>query len=301
MSDKPRKPKKDKSPKPLPHGRSTKAAAAITPMEDPPLRTPAVRGTTRKEREKLPICGAETRGGKQCQNPAGKGTDHPGEGRCKFHGGTTQVKGTRFEVGRYGDLRVRPRLRELIDKYAREVDTSDLSHEITLLRALVQDYVERYDDMSAALLAWHASYSSEFEAAMGLWRKDVANYAEETAEQGQEPERPFPRPPQPDDFQKKPRQIIDMIAVSALIDKVGGMSDRIEKRRQQGTITLALFDQTLECLGMEVVYAAKEVGLDDVTRTALLAVIERRWHAVRVDPATGTVQGPEVGGRGTLN
>lgn len=34
-------------------------------------------------------CGAKTRasGGHPCGLPAGWGTDHPGEGRCKFHGG----------------------------------------------------------------------------------------------------------------------------------------------------------------------------------------------------------------------
>lgn len=295
------KPASVRATKAHPLGRSTKTKTSDTPMDDPPLRQPAVRGTTRKERQKLPTCGAKTRSGKLCKNPAGHGTDHPGEGRCRRHGGVTQVKGTRFETGRYSDLRVRPRLKELIDKYAKEVDTSDLSHEITLLRALVQDYVERYDEMSAALLGWHASYSAEFEEAMKLWRAQVAHYVELTAERGREPNMEFPNPPQPGDYQKKPRQIIDMIAVGGLIDKVGGMSDRIEKRKQQGTITLALLDQTLERLGMEVVYAAKEVGLDDVSRTALLSVIERRWHAVRVDPASGTVQGPEAGGRGSLN
>lgn len=304
MSD-PKPKAKSTKPKParaIPMDDAHSQGGETIPMDDAhPLRQPGRQGTTRKERERLPVCGAKTSSGKRCQNPAGKGTNHPGEGRCKFHGGATQIKGTRFEVGRYGDLRARPRLKELIEKYSREVDTSDLSHEITLLRALVHDYVERYDDMSDALLAWHASYSSEFEEAMGIWRKDVAAYVEATAEQGQEPERPFPQPPQPGEFQRKPRQIIDMIAVSALIDKVGGMSDRIEKRKRQGTITLALLDQTLERLGMEVVYAAKEVRLDDVTRAALLAVIERRWHAVRVDPATGTVQGPEESARGPLH
>lgn len=299
---KPSKPRQAKAgAKSLPHGRSTKSKTGDILIDDPPLRQPAVRGTTRKEREKLPVCGAKGRSGKPCQNPAGKGTDHPGEGYCKFHGGVTQVKDTRFEVGRYSDLRVRPRLKELIDKFASEVNVDDLSHEITILRALVQDYVERYDDMSAALLAWHASYSTEFEEAMKLWRGKVADYVERTAEHGQEPDTPFPEPPQPGEFQRKPRQIIDMIAVGGLVDKVGKMSDRIEQRKKQGTISLALLDQALERLGMEVVYAAKEVGLDDVTRTALLSVIERRWHAVRLDPATGTVQGAEVGGRGPLN
>lgn len=34
-------------------------------------------------------CGATTRAGGTCRNPAGKGTDHLGHGRCKNHGGST--------------------------------------------------------------------------------------------------------------------------------------------------------------------------------------------------------------------
>lgn len=33
------------------------------------------------------ICGAKTRKGTPCLRPAGWGTNHPGEGRCKLHGG----------------------------------------------------------------------------------------------------------------------------------------------------------------------------------------------------------------------
>ena len=32
-------------------------------------------------------CGAKTRTGTPCRRPAGWGTDHVGEGRCKLHGG----------------------------------------------------------------------------------------------------------------------------------------------------------------------------------------------------------------------
>lgn len=34
-----------------------------------------------------PVCGAKTRAGSPCQQRAGWGTDHVGEGRCKLHGG----------------------------------------------------------------------------------------------------------------------------------------------------------------------------------------------------------------------
>lgn len=37
-----------------------------------------------------PICGARTHGnGEPCRRPAGWGTDHPGRGRCKLHGGAS--------------------------------------------------------------------------------------------------------------------------------------------------------------------------------------------------------------------
>lgn len=36
-----------------------------------------------------PRCGADARSGEPCRRGAGHGTDHPGVGRCKFHGGST--------------------------------------------------------------------------------------------------------------------------------------------------------------------------------------------------------------------
>jgi len=42
-----------------------------------------------KQAEVRGICGAKTRSGGRCQLPAGWGTDHPGVGRCKLHGGAT--------------------------------------------------------------------------------------------------------------------------------------------------------------------------------------------------------------------
>lgn len=35
------------------------------------------------------ICGAKTRSGNPCKKPAGWGTDHVGDGRCKLHGGAS--------------------------------------------------------------------------------------------------------------------------------------------------------------------------------------------------------------------
>lgn len=38
---------------------------------------------------KTSVCGATTRAGGACQRPAGWGTGHPGQGRCKLHGGAS--------------------------------------------------------------------------------------------------------------------------------------------------------------------------------------------------------------------
>lgn len=57
---------------------------------------------------KLPPCGAKTRAGTPCRRPAGWGTDHVGEGRCKLHGGRS-LRGflhPRYKHGRYAQYEV---------------------------------------------------------------------------------------------------------------------------------------------------------------------------------------------------
>lgn len=54
--------------------------------------------TTETPRKKGPYnpkvaCGAKRRSGALCRRPAGWGTDHAGEGRCKLHGGSTPTHG----------------------------------------------------------------------------------------------------------------------------------------------------------------------------------------------------------------
>jgi len=74
-------------------------------MMDAPKRQPGKQGTTRAKRQALPLCGAANRNKKPCQHPAGWGTDYPGEGRCKNHGGVGQKPS-----GRYATIKAKPQI-----------------------------------------------------------------------------------------------------------------------------------------------------------------------------------------------
>lgn len=188
-------------------------------------------------------CGAETKSkGTPCTKPAGWRTDHTGEGRCYLHGGATPPK----SHGRYSKI-TRPRLAELIKEFEEDQNPSDLLPELHFLRALVVDYVERYDVITDALIAWHES-----------WK------------QGEN--------------EGKPRQVIDILSVGKFIGEIGSLADKIQKQKQEGVISMATFDRVTDSMGEEVVKAAQEVISDAATRTALIESIEARWGSIRLDP-----------------
>lgn len=224
-------------------------------------------------------CGATARStGKPCQRPAGWGTDHPGQGRCKLHGGKSPIK-----HGRYSKI-TRPRLRELLDQYENDPAPLDLLPEVKLLRALLTDFVERYDAITEATLAWHNSWGDKYREAVEAWREKMLRRLE-TGWQDLESD-DLPDPPDPLTFMTKPRQMLDITAAASLVDKVGSMTDRIERQQREGSITLATLDRVLEQLGVEVVHALSEEVTDAATRTAVLSNIERRWASIRLDPTT---------------
>ena len=47
------------------------------------------KGETPEQRDTHALCGAKNRNGKSCRAWAGLGTDHPGVGACRWHGGAT--------------------------------------------------------------------------------------------------------------------------------------------------------------------------------------------------------------------
>lgn len=85
------------------------------------------------------VCGAKTRSGGTCQKPAGWGTDHAGVGRCRLHGGKSPIK-----HGRYSS--VRGVLAEKMAKHAADTDPIDLIPELSMLRALLEGWLEKNTD-----------------------------------------------------------------------------------------------------------------------------------------------------------
>lgn len=90
----------------------------------------------------MTVCGAKTRQGTPCQLLAGWGTDHVGTGRCKLHGGNG---GAKPQHGRYSIVK-RQSLQAKIDQFANDPQAGDLRGELALMRALLQDYLDRFPD-----------------------------------------------------------------------------------------------------------------------------------------------------------
>lgn len=215
------KPKKKADPESPMHGASAKAAHAH--------------------------CGAKTRGGGTCKHSAGKRTDHPGEGRCWLHGGANPIK-----HGRYSTIK-RPRLAELIATFEGDPDPLNILPEVTLLRALITDYVERYDEFTTALVAWHESYINKHAT---------------------------PNP--------KPTQVIDILSAAKFIGQIGSLVERIEKQKAEGTVSLEAVNRYVETLGMEVVGALQETIADADSRSKALGSIDRRWQSLPFDTGAST-------------
>lgn len=93
-------------------------------------------------------CGAKKRDGGLCRKPAGWRTDHVGEGKCYYHGGMSlrgkdhpnykhggYVKGYQ----KYASATIKQKAQEFED-----LPLLDLANELNMQRALIGEYLERY-------------------------------------------------------------------------------------------------------------------------------------------------------------
>jgi hypothetical protein len=69
----------------------------------------------------------------------------------------------------------------------------------------------------------------------------------------------------------------DVQTLASLLDKVGSMVERVAKREQGQSVTLARVSELMRTLGEHVVFAATESIRSQDERDHLLKVVEARW------------------------
>lgn len=223
---------------------------------DPPA--PAKPHAPSQAPEPHATCGAKlkSRPG-ACSKSAGWRTDHPGQGRCYLHGGATPIKHGRYSSIQREDFRAR------IERFEADPDPLNLAPEVALLRAFLEDLVERWEAIygpDGALLAWHESFQT-----------------------GKE------------DRERKPREMPDFSAISTLADKVGRMVERIHKFRNEAALGLPVVNRIVEQMGADLIAALHETKTPANQSDAILAAVERRWSAIRLDAGRSGGPGAAAG------
>lgn len=89
----------------------------------------------------MTVCNGKKRDGGLCTQPAGWGTNHVGSGHCKLHGGAST--GRPITHGRYS-VKHRSSLEEKVQQFLHDPAPGDLNAELALIRALLQDYLNRF-------------------------------------------------------------------------------------------------------------------------------------------------------------
>ena len=107
---------------------------------------PKCQGTTRPR--------YDTEEPRACRLQAGHGTDHFGQGNCKYHGGAGQS--INMKHGRYSGL-LTDELGTLVDHFSSDNDPLNLEPDIALMRGLLEKWVSDYDKWYEVISAWHES------------------------------------------------------------------------------------------------------------------------------------------------
>lgn len=188
------------------------------PKRRPDSKKPIVKTAPAKRPfDEKTMCGAQLRNkerGRLCQQPKGYKTHHPGDGKCWLHGGLTPIKHGLNSLIQHG------RLRDLIQKI-KELDqtTMDLEPEVILMRAMVIDFVNRYDDFVDALMTWYNAIDEKNKAA---------------------------------DLPPIPRRYPELEDAAKLIEGTSRIVERMHKVQREGSITLDVFRSVMTQMGMIV-------------------------------------------------
>ncbi len=204
--------------------------------------------------------------GRRCGKPAGWGTGHNGQGNCRYHGGCNPIK-----TGRWSKIK-RKSIGQAIAHFEEEGDPLDLIPDLNLLRALVQDFIERYECFRDALLAWHDAnrlrrllgYCRQLQRAVALEKRQeiVGRISEAIAglESG------------------RPRQVLDLSDAGRLIDRCSKVAQRHHAIKSTGAITMDAFRRVHEQMALIMIkHAGKLEGGPEALKR-----IEKEWGRVKL-------------------
>jgi len=180
-------------------------------------------------------CGAKTRAGTPCTLRAGWGTDHVGEGRCKLHGGKSLRK-----HGRYSKVPSKA-VREIIAELEAEPieQQLDILPEARMIRALAQDYIERYNELTDALLAWNDPESVD--AAL-------------------------------EERKPRPQRLPDLHEAASLLESASRVVEKIHKREAQNAISRNDFYRVMGEMGRVVETFVDDSDVKDKVKDAWLSI-----------------------------
>jgi hypothetical protein len=194
-------------------------------------------------------CGAKTRKGTPCAKLAGHRTVHPGEGRCYLHGGL-QHGDARLKAGRYSTVK-HERIRELTEQFERDPDPLNIFPELAAARATFVHFIERHEEFTEALLAWHADWQLRrrplpedlllsLEAVVDEWEIAIGEKgleATETQKGNASAARKFITVLRGQDDATKPRTVLDISESIRHLDTITKMVEREEKKRSANAVS----------------------------------------------------------------
>jgi len=98
-------------------------------------------------------CNAILPSGKRCARPSGSGTTHAGLGPCHLH---QTAKKPYDPTRRYREAIEDGTIRARLSKLGKvEDDLLDLMPEVQMVRALIIEFINRYDELTGALIEWN--------------------------------------------------------------------------------------------------------------------------------------------------
>src|SRR5436190_7738794 len=161
--------------------------------------------------EKL-TCAAHSKTTAQpCRNVAGKGTDHVGQGRCRFHGGASF-----FEHGQYSKIKRTP-IGRRIAHIASHSDLIRLHHELAFLKTALEDLIVRQQSQKEALETWHQLVGDPYKKLLHSHDAREVGEAIQTLRAAAS-QRPL-----------VPHDVALIMAMATLVDKIGRTAERLTK------------------------------------------------------------------------